>query len=307
MFSYILGMQILNMNHLYYFSVIADLGSISKASKKLHITQPALSHQLKQLENALDCKLFDRVGRSLILNSKGTYLLEFANNVFRETDNMFTKIKNNLHESAQRIIVGVEYGVDYDFVFELVNHLNKVKYLNLEIIEGSAEKLGLLLKSKKIDLILSFSAIGASEVNLYSMPIKCFRAQLVAPRRLNSTRMSNLQLLENFPVVRYVSNVVLDNLMKKFLSHNRCEKIRQISILNYQAVKELLVSGKGIGMLLTTKHDGDEQNLDYFILNRFEDTILYLNATYSLESNHVGGLQTLVQQANQVFQHNGLH
>ena len=300
-------MQILNMNHLYYFSVIADLGSISKASKKLHITQPALSHQLKQLENALDCKLFDRVGRSLILNSKGTYLLEFANNVFRETDNMFTKIKNNLHESAQRIIVGVEYGVDYDFVFELVNHLNKVKYLNLEIIEGSAEKLGLLLKSKKIDLILSFSAIGASEVNLYSMPIKCFRAQLVAPRRLNSTRMSNLQLLENFPVVRYVSNVVLDNLMKKFLSHNRCEKIRQISILNYQAVKELLVSGKGIGMLLTTKHDGDEQNLDYFILNRFEDTILYLNATYSLESNHVGGLQTLVQQANQVFQHNGLH
>lgn len=300
-------MQILNMNHLYYFSVIADLGSISKASKKLHITQPALSHQLKQLENALDCKLFDRVGRSLILNSKGTYLLEFANNVFRETDNMFTKIKNNLHESAQRIIVGVEYGVDYDFVFELVNHLNKVKYLNLEIIEGNAEKLGLLLKSKKIDLILSFSAIGASEVNLYSMPIKCFRAQLVAPRRLNSTRMSNLQLLENFPVVRYVSNVVLDNLMKKFLSHNRCEKIRQISILNYQAVKELLVSGKGIGMLLTTKHDGDEQNLDYFILNRFEDTILYLNATYSLESNHVGGLQTLVQQANQVFQHNGLH
>ena len=300
-------MQILNMNHLYYFSVIADLGSISKASKKLHITQPALSHQLKQLENALDCKLFDRVGRSLILNSKGTYLLEFANNVFRETDNMFTKIKNNLHESAQRIIVGVEYGVDYDFVFELVNHLNKVKYLNLEIIEGNAEKLGLLLKSKKIDLILSFSAIGASEVNLYSMPIKCFRAQLVAPRRLNSTRMSNLQLLENFPVVRYVSNVVLDNLKKKFLSHNRCEKIRQISILNYQAVKELLVSGKGIGMLLTTKHDGDEQNLDYFILNRFEDTILYLNATYSLESNHVGGLQTLVQQANQVFQHNGLH
>ncbi len=59
----------INFNHLYYFLTISKEGSIVKASKKLHMTQPALSHQLKSLEIDLGKKLFDRVGRRLILRA----------------------------------------------------------------------------------------------------------------------------------------------------------------------------------------------------------------------------------------------
>ena len=58
------------------FVTIADLGTISRAAEQLHITQPALSRQLANLEGDLGIKLFDRVGRRLLLTSEGVQLLQ---------------------------------------------------------------------------------------------------------------------------------------------------------------------------------------------------------------------------------------
>lgn len=58
------------------FVTVADLGTVSKAAQQLHITQPALSRQIAGLEDELGLKLFDRVGRRLLLTSEGAQLLK---------------------------------------------------------------------------------------------------------------------------------------------------------------------------------------------------------------------------------------
>ena len=58
------------------FVAVADLGSVSKAAEVLHVTQPALSRQIANLESELGLKLFDRVGRRLLLTSEGAQLLQ---------------------------------------------------------------------------------------------------------------------------------------------------------------------------------------------------------------------------------------
>lgn len=57
------------------FVAVADLGTVSKAAERLHITQPALSRQIANLESELGLRLFDRVGRRLLLTSEGAQLL----------------------------------------------------------------------------------------------------------------------------------------------------------------------------------------------------------------------------------------
>jgi DNA-binding transcriptional LysR family regulator len=57
------------------FVATADLGTVSRAAQHLHITQPALSRQIANLEEELGLKLFDRVGRRLLLTSEGAQLL----------------------------------------------------------------------------------------------------------------------------------------------------------------------------------------------------------------------------------------
>ena len=58
------------------FVAVADLGTVSKAADQLHTTQPALSRQIAGLEDELGLKLFDRVGRRLLLTSEGAELLK---------------------------------------------------------------------------------------------------------------------------------------------------------------------------------------------------------------------------------------
>lgn len=57
------------------FVAVADLGTVSRAAEQLHLTQPALSRQIANLESELGLKLFDRVGRRLLLTSEGAQLV----------------------------------------------------------------------------------------------------------------------------------------------------------------------------------------------------------------------------------------
>jgi DNA-binding transcriptional LysR family regulator len=65
----------LDLRHIRTFVTVAELGTVSKAASRLHVAQPALSRQIAGLEDQLGLKLFDRVGRRLILTSEGEQLL----------------------------------------------------------------------------------------------------------------------------------------------------------------------------------------------------------------------------------------
>jgi LysR family nitrogen assimilation transcriptional regulator len=65
----------MDLRHARTFVTVADLGTVSKAAARLHIAQPALSRQIRDLEQELGLNLFDRVGRRLVLTSEGEQLL----------------------------------------------------------------------------------------------------------------------------------------------------------------------------------------------------------------------------------------
>jgi len=64
-----------DLKHVRTFVTVAELGTVSSAAKRLHTAQPALSRQISDLEHELGLKLFDRVGRRLILTAEGEQLL----------------------------------------------------------------------------------------------------------------------------------------------------------------------------------------------------------------------------------------
>jgi DNA-binding transcriptional LysR family regulator len=72
----------MDLRHLRTFVTVAEQGTVSKASLRLRIAQPALSRQIKQLEEELGLRLFDRVRRRLILTGEGEQLLGDCRAVF---------------------------------------------------------------------------------------------------------------------------------------------------------------------------------------------------------------------------------
>jgi DNA-binding transcriptional LysR family regulator len=74
----------MDTQHLHAFVAIAEQGSFSAAAEKLHLTQPAISKRIALLEDQLDTRLFDRVGRQVILTQAGKILLNKAQLILSE-------------------------------------------------------------------------------------------------------------------------------------------------------------------------------------------------------------------------------
>ena len=70
-----------------YFQTIARIGSVSRAAEQIHISQPALSKTLSQLEEELGVRLFDRVGRNIVLNRYGESFLKNTNEILNRLEN----------------------------------------------------------------------------------------------------------------------------------------------------------------------------------------------------------------------------
>ena len=75
-------MRHLNYAHLQYFWVVAREGSIAQAAEVLHVTPQTISGQLKQLDQAVGERLFDRSGRNLVLSSTGRVVFHYADEIF---------------------------------------------------------------------------------------------------------------------------------------------------------------------------------------------------------------------------------
>lgn len=81
-----LWMRTMDLRHLRYFVAVADCQSFNKAADKLHISQPPLSRQIKQLEEELEIQLIDRSQRPLSLTEAGVFFYEHATRILSEAD-----------------------------------------------------------------------------------------------------------------------------------------------------------------------------------------------------------------------------
>ena len=68
----------MNLQQMRYFVMVARLGNVTEAAKALHIAQPPLSRQIKQLEHAYGVLLFERVNHTVKLTPKGEQILQLA-------------------------------------------------------------------------------------------------------------------------------------------------------------------------------------------------------------------------------------
>ena len=72
----------LNYRHLYYFWMVAGEGNLTRVAERLHVSQSALSTQIRQLEEQMGHALFLREKRALKLTEMGHLVLDYADNIF---------------------------------------------------------------------------------------------------------------------------------------------------------------------------------------------------------------------------------
>src|SRR5580704_5728732 len=97
----------LNYHHLLYFWEVARAGTIAKACAELHLTQPTISAQLRALERRLGAKLFDKVGRNLVLTEAGRVVFQYAEDIFKLGRQLQDTLSGGPLGRPLRLVVGI--------------------------------------------------------------------------------------------------------------------------------------------------------------------------------------------------------
>lgn len=148
----------LNYNQLYYFYQIAETGSIVLASKKVLISSPALSMQLKELEETLGTPLFSRVGKKLLLTEAGIIVHEYARDIFKLGYELRdTLADRNVDKTRTKIEIGCQDSIPKKVADELLSFLIEQKNCKVILREGNRDHLMKLQNAFKLDLILTNS------------------------------------------------------------------------------------------------------------------------------------------------------
>ncbi len=102
----------ITLRQLEIFIAVAETAQVTKASKKLFVTQSAVSMALAELENQLGGSLFDRHGRSLLLNARGRFLLPLAKDITAQVSNIETIMseRNDTLDGSIQVVASTTLG-----------------------------------------------------------------------------------------------------------------------------------------------------------------------------------------------------
>ncbi len=152
-------MSRLNYHHLRYFWAIANSGSLTRAASQLHISQSALSAQLKALEDQLGHPLFDRVSKKLILTEAGRIALDYANTVFQAGDELVGTLRDRPRTSRQVLRVGALATLSRNFQLEFLRPMLGRNDIELVIRSGTMRELMQDLQAHTLDVVLANRAV----------------------------------------------------------------------------------------------------------------------------------------------------
>ncbi len=197
-------MATLNYHHLRYFRAIARERSLTRAAQLLHVSQSALSIQLRQLEERLGHALFERRNRRLELTEAGQIALDHADSIFRTGDELVETLAGRAPASRQRLRIGSTATLSRNFQLEFLRPLLARDDVELSIHSGTLRELVALLSAHLLDVVLSNSPVPRDSTTvLHSHLIAQQPVSLVSrpPKSGQRKRLRFPQDLEGLPVV----------------------------------------------------------------------------------------------------------
>lgn len=172
----------MDLHQLEYFIAIRELGSFSKASLKLSMSQSVLTRQIQSLEKELGFSLYRRTGRGVELTQEGIVFEGYAREIIKTHQTALVKIRETRLTQAQPVIVGLPASLASVVAVGLVKDF-KEKYPQhpLKILEGFSGHISEWLIDGRIDVAVLYNTKSTAFSSIKTDPLLEDRLVLVGP------------------------------------------------------------------------------------------------------------------------------
>lgn len=147
----------MTLTQLSTFITIVETGSFTSAANRLGYAQSTITTQIKQLETELNCLLFERLGKSLILTQEGTHLVEYAQKMLQLEREILLEIPSS-KEPCGTLYVGVSESLCYQKLPKILLAFKKqCPQVDIQLQFITHDIFPLLLKKGKLDLVYTLN------------------------------------------------------------------------------------------------------------------------------------------------------
>lgn len=251
----------MNIKHFQYIRAVAECPTLSAAAEKLFISQPALSQQIRKIEEELGAELFYREGHSMTLTPQGEIFLRGGNRI----THIYESIKQEIRLSQSAETTTVRFGISpFYSQHYLPKLLPKFLHKNPQIQVDITEEISTHLEQKLLDGELDFCVLPLYPQNdlLEYETIYIEEILLAVPRDhpLNAYMASVSESGDSFPVIDLS---LLKN--EPFIGLKKVQKFSHIGLrlcreagftpntvcetLNWETVHMLIATGLGVGFV----------------------------------------------------------
>jgi len=158
------------LRHIRYFLAVAEQGNFTRAAEALHVSQPTLSQQIKQLEETLGSALFDRSGRTVQLTDAGAAWMRYARLALQDLDAGARAI----HDVATLERGSLRLAMTPTFTAYLTGPVADAFYrrypgISLSIYEMTQDRIEAMLAQDRLDLGIAFDAAQSADIEAQAL------------------------------------------------------------------------------------------------------------------------------------------
>ncbi|QGM81179.1 LysR family transcriptional regulator [Otariodibacter oris] len=239
----------LELRHLKTLLALKESGSVSLAAKRVYLTQSALSHQIKMLEEQYGLPLFERKTQPLHFTPAGERLIKLAHEIIPkvvEAELDLTRVKQG---EAGELRIAVECHTCFDWLMPSMDKFRQDwPLVELDIVSGfHIDTIGLLLSHKAdwavVSAIEETAGVSYKPLFSYEMVGICSKDHPLANKSIWEAEDFTNETLITYPV----PDDMLD-IFRKLLNHNKINPTRRTSELTI-AIIQLVASKRGIAAL----------------------------------------------------------
>ena len=237
-----------SLNQLAIFLKIVQTKSITKTAEAMHLTQPAVSIQLKNFQTQFSIPLIEIINKRVYITEFGREIAESAQNIMNEIsliDNRLTKYSGSLTGTLRMSCVSTG---KYVLPYFLADFLKKNQNVDLSLDVSNKSKVLDLLEQNQSDF--SLVSVLPKHVALQKIELMPNSLYLIgAGNQANHADAINKQTLEKLPLIYREEGSATRMAMEKFIEKNRISVKKKIQLTSNEAVKQAVIAGIGYSIM----------------------------------------------------------
>jgi DNA-binding transcriptional LysR family regulator len=240
----------MDVRQLEMFRAVAEEGSFTRAAQRLHVSQSAVSRQVKLLEEELGGLLLHRGGTGVALTGPGELVLKAANRVQRDLQDVVWQLSEN--QKLQRGLLRLGGGMTvclYILPRLLKKFRSRFKQVELHVASGTSEAILRLLRNHQVDLGLLTLPVVATDLEVLPV-LKEEMVVVMAPRHpLARARSVEPRQLGRFPLILFESGSNTRKVVDQFFVEEEIPTQVAMETENVEIIKAMVASGLGISVV----------------------------------------------------------